>query len=39
MTLNAITAIPGTDRVVAVGGADLPTNPRLLQAVIIEYRS
>jgi len=37
MTLNAITAIPGTDGVLAVGAADLPTSPRLLQAVILEY--
>jgi hypothetical protein len=39
MSLKGITAIPGTNRVVAVGAADLPTSPRLLQAVILEYRS
>jgi len=39
MTLNAITAIPGTERILAVGAADLPTSPRLLQAVIQEYSS
>lgn len=37
MSLNAIAAIPGTDRVLAVGAADLPTTPRLLQAVMLEY--
>jgi hypothetical protein len=37
-TFNAITAIPGTDRMIAVGTADLPnTSPRLVQAVIAEY--
>lgn len=39
MSLKAITAIPGTNRVVAVGAADLDTSPRLLQAVILEYKS
>lgn len=39
MRLNAITAIPGTERVVAVGAADLPTEPKRLQAVILEYKS
>jgi hypothetical protein len=39
MTLNAITAIPGTERVLAVGAADLPTSPRLLQRVVLEYSS
>ena len=37
MTLNAITAIPGTTRLLAVGAADLPTTPRLLQAVLLDY--
>ena len=37
MSLNAVTAIPGTDRFFAVGAADLPTTPRLLQAVLLEY--
>ncbi len=37
MTLNAITAVPGTERILAVGAADLPTDPRLLQAVLLEY--
>ncbi|MFS8096850.1 hypothetical protein LFM09_06875 [Lentzea alba] len=37
-TYNAITAVPGTDWMIAVGVADLPnTNPRLVQAVIAEY--
>ncbi len=35
---NAIAAVPGTDRILAVGAADLPdTNPRLVRAVIAEY--
>lgn len=37
MTLKAITAVPGTTRFIAVGAADLPTTPRLLQAVLLEY--
>lgn len=39
MTLNAITAVPGTERVLAVGAVDLPTSPRLLRAVALEYGS
>ncbi|TWP46955.1 hypothetical protein FKR81_33400 [Lentzea tibetensis] len=35
---NAITAVPGTDRFIAVGSADLPgTSPLRVQAVVIEY--
>jgi hypothetical protein len=30
-------AVPGTDRMFAVGYVDLPTEPRLLRAVIVEY--
>ncbi len=37
MSLEAITAIPGTERFLAVGAADLPTSPRLLQAVVLAY--
>lgn len=37
MALKAITAVPGTTRFIAVGAADLPTTPRLLQAVLLEY--
>lgn len=37
MTLNAIAAIPGTTRFIAVGAADLPTTPTTLQAVVLEY--
>jgi hypothetical protein len=37
MSLYAITTIPGTTHVLAVGAADLPTSPRLLQAVTLEY--
>ncbi|RDI34597.1 hypothetical protein [Lentzea flaviverrucosa] len=35
---NAITAVPGTNRLIAVGYADLPgTSPLRLQAVVAEY--
>ncbi|SFR03792.1 hypothetical protein SAMN04488564_102390 [Lentzea waywayandensis] len=35
---NSIAAVPGTNRMIAVGYADLPgTNPLLLQAVIADY--
>jgi hypothetical protein len=37
MTLHAITAVPGTTRILAVGAADLNTTPRLLQATLLEY--
>lgn len=37
VTLNAITAVPGTDRMFAVGQADLRTSPLTMQAVILEY--
>jgi hypothetical protein len=37
MQLNAITAVPGSDRMFAVGSYDLPTEPRTVQAVILEY--
>lgn len=37
---NAITAVPGTDRMIAVGSADVPnTSPLLVQAVIAQYGS
>ncbi|WP_434444822.1 hypothetical protein [Lentzea sp. E54] len=37
---NAITAVPGTDRMIAVGDADVPdTSPLLVQAVIAQYGS
>jgi hypothetical protein len=39
MSLYAITAIPGTNQLLAVGAADLPTDPRLLQAVTLRYAS
>lgn len=39
-TYNAVAAVPGTDRMIAVGYADVPgTSPLLLQAVIAEYAS
>ncbi|MDX8050667.1 hypothetical protein SK571_14850 [Lentzea sp. BCCO 10_0798] len=35
---NAIAAVPGTNRLIAVGAADVPgTSPLLVQAVIAEY--
>ncbi|HEV2783947.1 MAG TPA: hypothetical protein VGX25_31555 [Actinophytocola sp.] len=37
MNLNGIAAVPGTDLMFAVGAADLPTQPRRLRAVILEY--
>jgi hypothetical protein len=37
MNLNAIVAVPGAERMFAVGYVDLPTEPRLLRAVILEY--
>lgn len=37
MRLNAIAAVPGTDRLIAVGEAELPTNPLTVRAVIVEY--
>jgi hypothetical protein len=36
-SLNAITAVPGTDRLIAVGAADLRTSPVTVQAFIVEY--
>lgn len=39
MSLNAIAAVPGTTRVLAVGAADLPTTPVTLQAVVLDYAS
>ncbi|WP_439656759.1 hypothetical protein ACSHWB_30715 [Lentzea sp. HUAS TT2] len=37
-TYNAIAAVPGTNRVIGVGYADLPgTSPLLLRAVVAEY--
>ncbi|NKE60660.1 hypothetical protein FXN61_29265 [Lentzea sp. PSKA42] len=39
-TYNAIAAVPGTNRMIAVGNADVPgTSPLRLQAVIAEYTS
>jgi hypothetical protein len=35
--VDAITAVPGTGRMFAVGSVDLPTDPRRLQAVVLEY--
>ncbi|MEV4538695.1 hypothetical protein AB0J82_33440 [Asanoa sp. NPDC049518] len=37
MSLNAITATPGSTLMFAVGAADLPTTPRHLRAVLLEY--
>ncbi|SER23583.1 WD40/YVTN/BNR-like repeat-containing protein [Lentzea albida] len=38
VTYNAITAVPGTDRVIAVGSADVPgTSPLRVRAVVAEY--
>jgi hypothetical protein len=38
-TFEAIATVPGTDRIFAVGTADLKTTPLHLQAVILEYAS
>jgi hypothetical protein len=37
LQLEAITAVPGSDRMFAVGTFDLPTDPITVQAVILEY--
>ncbi|MFC7546912.1 hypothetical protein [Plantactinospora sp. GCM10030261] len=37
MSLHGITGTPGSPRMYAVGAADLPTNPRYLRAVVVEY--
>lgn len=37
MSLHGITGTPGSPLMFAVGAADLPTNPRYLRAVVLEY--
>jgi hypothetical protein len=37
MQLYGIAAVPGTAQMLAVGAADLPTDPRLLTAAILQY--
>ncbi|MET7806550.1 hypothetical protein [Micromonospora chersina] len=37
MSLHGITGTPGSPLMLAVGAVDLPTNPRYLRAVILEY--
>ncbi|GIF63201.1 hypothetical protein Ais01nite_12360 [Asanoa ishikariensis] len=37
MSLNAITASPDSTTMFAVGSADLPTTPRYVRAVLLEY--
>ncbi|WP_106328425.1 hypothetical protein [Actinoplanes italicus] len=37
MSLNGITGTPGSPLMFAVGAADLPTDPRYLRAVLLEY--
>ncbi len=39
ITLRGITTVPGTPNMFAVGDVDLPGLPRLLQSVLLEYRS
>jgi hypothetical protein len=39
ISLHGITAIPGTPNMLAVGDVDLPGEPRMLQSVVLEYRS
>jgi hypothetical protein len=39
ISLHAITAVPGAANMFAVGDVDLPGQPRLLQPVLLEYRS
>jgi hypothetical protein len=36
-TLSAITAVPGTPMMFAVGTADLPTEPRTVTALMVQY--
>jgi hypothetical protein len=36
-TLSAITAVPGSSMMFAVGNADLPSDPRTVTALIVEY--
>jgi hypothetical protein len=38
ISLHAITAVPGSQTMFAVGDVDLPGQPRLLQSVLLEYR-
>jgi hypothetical protein len=35
--MQGITAVPGTPNMLAVGYVDLPTEPRLLRSVVLEY--
>jgi hypothetical protein len=37
MSLNGITGTPGSPLMFAVGAADLPTTPRYVRAVVLEY--